>query len=433
MTARPPATTMAAMSPMSTRRVAPVPVLFLVADTGGGHRSAARAVAGALLRACPGRFAPVLLDPLSGPGSSWLLRRVTRLYGPVIRYAPRVWGAAYRASDSEGVMWLLRRTLLRLADRRVIDAAAGLRPAAVVSFHPLATQAAVRAARHGTRAVPAVTVVTDLVSVHTAWRAGRADRIVVPSADAGERCRPGGTAPGRCTELGLPVAAEFSAGPPLPRERLLTRRALGVGGRRFLVVVTGGGEGSGPIARQVSALLGHFNDVEVAAICGRNRRLRRRLSKLAARSGGRLAVRGFVTSMAGWLRCADVIVTKAGPSTIAEAACCGAPLLLTSHLPGQEDGNTELVVSAGAGRHVPRVTDLLREVGRLRADPAALDAMRAASARLARPRAAAEIAETIAELAAIPAAPPLAPAGRPAAARSLRDAEVTEGGRHEAA
>ena len=53
---------------------APLPVLFLMADTGGGHRNAARAVGESLELAYPGRFAPVWCDPLGGPGSSRLLR-----------------------------------------------------------------------------------------------------------------------------------------------------------------------------------------------------------------------------------------------------------------------------------------------------------------------------------------------------------------------
>src|SRR5579875_3520735 len=252
----------------------------------------------------------------------------------------------------------------------------------------------------------------------------------MPSADVARSCPARGTAPGRYAEHGLPVAAEFSAGPPMPHERLLIRRALSTGERRFLVVVTGGGEGSGGIARRVSALIRHFDDIEVVAICGRNRRLRRKLAKLAARSAGRLTVHGFVTNMAEWLRCADVVVTKAGPSTIAEAACCGTPLLITSHLPGQEDGNTGFVVSAGAGRYAPRVADLLREIARLRASPAALDAMRAASASLARPGAAGEIARLIAELAGVPRAAALAvpPAGRVATARPLPETTAVKAG-----
>ena len=59
-----------AVSPAATR----VPLLFLTADTGGGHRNAAQAVAHALDLAYPGRFAPAFCDPLGGPGSAWLLR-----------------------------------------------------------------------------------------------------------------------------------------------------------------------------------------------------------------------------------------------------------------------------------------------------------------------------------------------------------------------
>jgi hypothetical protein len=105
------------------RQPARLPVLFLIADTGGGHRSAARAVGQALDRLYPGRFGPVLCDPLGGPGSARLLRWVTGLYGPAIRLAPWLWGAAYHATDSGAAAAVLRRTLLRLADRPALAAA----------------------------------------------------------------------------------------------------------------------------------------------------------------------------------------------------------------------------------------------------------------------------------------------------------------------
>ena len=389
---------MAGMSSITAHRP-PVPVLFLVADTGGGHRSAARAVAEALLRDNPGRFAPALLDPLGGPGSSRALQRVVRLYGPVIRHAPWAWGAVYRVTDSRRMMRLLHRTLLRFADRPVMDAVTRMRPGVIVSCHPLTTEAAVRASRRGPRRTPVATVVTDLVSVHAAWPGDDADRVVVPSLAARQRCARHGVDDNRCVELGLPVSSAFLGGAPRPDERNGAWQGSGARQRPLRVIVTGGGEGSGGIVRRVSALVRHFDDIEVVALCGRNRRARDTLAKLAARSAGRLTVHGMTPGIADWLRGADVVAAKAGPGTIAEAACCGTAILLTSRLPGQEDGNVELVVSAGAGRYVPRMTDLVREISRLRADPAALEAMRAASARLARPRAAAGAAALIAELA----------------------------------
>jgi 1,2-diacylglycerol 3-beta-galactosyltransferase len=375
-----------------------VPLLFLLADTGGGHRSAARAVGEALEVAYPGRFDPVLCDPLAGRGSVWLLRWVINLYGPVTRLAPWAWGAAYHACDSRWVMRLLGRTLLALADRPVADAVAAHEPAAIVSFHPLTGGAAARVRQRQGRDVPVVTVVTDLVTSHAAWRACPADRVALPSAAVRERCRRAGLAANRCVETGLPVTSGFWGGPLPDGERAALRRSLGVSEQRFLAVLTGGGEGSGGLARRAAAIVRSFDDIEVVAICGRNHRLRRRLARLAVRAGGRLIVLGFVDNMSDWLRCADVVIAKAGPGTIAEAACCGVPLLLTSQLPGQERGNAHFVAMAGAGRRAPRRWQLLRELSVLRHDPAALTAMRTASAGLGRPAAAAGVAALLASL-----------------------------------
>jgi UDP-N-acetylglucosamine:LPS N-acetylglucosamine transferase len=60
---------------------------------------------------------------------------------------------------------------------------------------------------------------------------------------------------------------------------------------------------------------------------------------------------GFVTNMAEYMVAADILVTKAGPGTIAEAASLGLPVLLTSFLPGQEEGNVDFVVEKKFGEY----------------------------------------------------------------------------------
>ncbi len=378
----------------------PVRLLFLVGDTGGGHRSAAKAVAQALDQACPGRFAPFIYDPLRGPDAPRWLRWIVGLYGPCIRISPWLWGLLWRAVSSPLALGWLRRTLMSPAYRGVARSAATWRPALIVSFHPLTAQPAVRVRDGSAGEVPVITVITDLVTAHLAWRDAEVDRVIVPTAAVAGRCAQDGTPEGRYVETGLPVAAEFCRTPASAPERHTLRRSLGLSGR-FLVVVTGGGEGSGGIYRRTVAILRQVDDVDVVVICGRNQRLRRQLTRLAERTEGRLTVQGFVDNMADWLRCADVVVGKAGPGTIAEATCCAAPLVLTSFLPGQEEGNAEFVVRAGAGSYAARPRELAAEIARLRDDPAALAAMRAASARVGRPRAAADIAGLLAEVAMV--------------------------------
>jgi 1,2-diacylglycerol 3-beta-galactosyltransferase len=383
---------------MASPEQPPLPLLFLIGDTGGGHRSAAVAVHQALDRELPGRFAPVTWDPLRGPDVPGLLRWFAGLYGLCIRLTPWLWWSFWRTSNSRLGLRVLRRTIMAPVYGSVERAVEATRPALIVAFHPMTAEPAVRARKIIGAQAPVITVVTDLVTAHLSWVDAAVDRVVVSSEVVAAECAKAGTSPDRYVPLGLPVAAEFCRPPLDEAQRRELKRKLGLRGE-FLVVLTGGAEGSGRLRQGAAAILRQVEDVDVVVICGRNRSLRRRVTRLAERTGdGRLTAQGFVGNMPEWLRCADIVVGKAGPGTIAEATCCGAPLVLTSFVPGQEKGNAEFVTEAGAGVYAPRPRQLAAEVGRLRRDPVALAAMRDASARAGHPGAAVDIARFIAAL-----------------------------------
>jgi len=97
------------------------------------------------------------------------------------------------------------------------------------------------------------------------------------------------------------------------------------------------------------------------------------------------------------MRAADAIASKAGPGTIAESLCCGVPLLLTWHIPGQERDNIASVLASGAGRYVPRLRDLVDTAAELaQPNSASLSRLRERARRAARPEATAQIAALIA-------------------------------------
>ena len=60
---------------------------------------------------------------------------------------------------------------------------------------------------------------------------------------------------------------------------------------------------------------------------------------------------GFISRMAEYMVAADVLVSKAGPGTISEAAALSLPVMLTSFLPGQEEGNIDFVLNGGFGAY----------------------------------------------------------------------------------
>jgi 1,2-diacylglycerol 3-beta-galactosyltransferase len=377
-----------------------IPLLFLIADTGGGHRAGATAVAHRLELDCPGEFEVHIVDP-TAVASPTLLSRTADLYAPLIHHARWVWAGLYHATNSAPAVAVIRASALRSLGRALRQLLASLRPAAVVSFHPLLNHVSAAVVREdGVSRVPVITVITDLVDVHAGWACRDVDAVVIPSPGGLDRCRRAGIPSARCHQLGLPVDSAFARPFPDDAERSALRRRLGLDEDRFTVLVCGGADGSGSLPVRARAIAGSGLAIGLAVICGRNRRARNRLAGLRASGGRPVPVMGFVDNMADWMRAADVVVTKAGPGTISEALCSGLPMLLTWYIPGQERGNLEWVVDIGAGRYVPGARELVDALAELSLPGSpGLAAMRSAVAEVARPDATRRIAALIADMA----------------------------------
>src|ERR1700760_1047039 len=97
---------------MASPEQPPLPLLFLIGDTGGGHRSAAAAVAQALDQMLPRRVLPGICAPLPGPASPRLLRWLSGLYGPCIRLTPWLWWLFWRVTNSPHGLGAIRRTVM---------------------------------------------------------------------------------------------------------------------------------------------------------------------------------------------------------------------------------------------------------------------------------------------------------------------------------
>jgi 1,2-diacylglycerol 3-beta-galactosyltransferase len=374
-------------------------LLFLIADTGGGHRAAATAVERQMAVTSPGEFEITILDPFTS-AKPRVIGGTAGLYGPITRHARWLWGALYHSTNNRSAVALLDSTVLRSVTGAVTDAVEQIDPDCIVSFHPLLNHVSVRAVRNRARRAPVVTVITDLVDIHIAWACPDVDAVVVPSPGGLDHCRRAGIPASRCHDFGLAVDRRFTELPGDPEGIAAIRGRLGLRTNAFVVLVCGGADGSGGLVKHARALAAASLDVDVVVICGRNRRARSALAGLHTRSGRPVRVLGYVDNMAEWMRASDVVVSKAGPGTIAEALCCGLPLLLVWYLPGQERGNVEWVVDIGAGRYVPHDDQLVDAVAELAAPGSpALASMRAAVKAVARPDATRRIAELIAAMA----------------------------------
>ncbi len=262
-------------------------------------------------------------------------------------------------------------------------------PDLVASFHPLPNRLLALVGRE--QGIPTATVVLDFLTAPAFWFAPGLDLYSVAYPEMRARASRLGAPPERVEVLGMPVRQAMVRAQDLaPQE---ARKRLGLAAEQPLVLVLSGGDGVGPLEALTRSLLSSLPQVTLAVVTGRNERMRQRLQRMR---DPRLYVLGFVKeTLPLWMRAAEVLVTKAGPNTLAEAFVMGLPTVLFGAIPGQEEGNVQLVLRHHAGVWAPGPERSARAVARLMENPHTRAAMRQQARALATPQAADRIAQRL--------------------------------------
>lgn len=363
-------------------------VLFLFSDTGGGHRSAAEAIIEAINLDFPDRISTEMVDFFKeyAPPPFDL---APELYPPMAK-VPDVWEFGYKLSDGPrrtrffyNMMWpYVRRAAFKLLNEHPYDL--------LVTVHPIPVALVSRAMPPGS--LPFFTVVTDMVSTHAWWYNRRSDLVLVPTEIARQRGLAYGLCPDQIRVVGLPVAQRFC----LPMEdRRLIRTRLGWPKELPVILLVGGGDGMGPLGMVARAISDAHLNATLVVVTGRNQKLKTQLD--AEEWSMPTFIYGFVHEMPDFMRCADILLTKAGPGTISEAFIAGLPIILYSRMPGQEDGNVSYVVSEGAGVWAPEPTHIVEVLCNWLDHPREMEKVAVNCRRLAMPDASHLVARAIAD------------------------------------
>ena len=334
-------------------------ILFIISDTGGGHRSAANAIIAAL-SASGHAVQCEMVDLLRTSGLPGI-QNAPELYA--FFSSGHIWlhNLLFRLSNSALFMDLASNLLYRFARRRIHKVIDTFNPDLVVVIHPLAVRPMCSYRDETQASWPVITMVTDLVSVHASWISPRADLYLLPTPEALKIAERYGVPAKKLRLVGFPIHPRFCHSQP---DRSAIRRQLGLPIDRFTVLLTSGGAGGGSLETLIAELERQCPQITILAVTGRNQPLFRKLSaRIPLPEHTR--VFGFVDNMEQLMITADAVITKAGPGTIMEAAALCRPLLLTGAVGLQEEGNINFVLDAGIGSHCPSPAAVCQMVSRL--------------------------------------------------------------------
>jgi processive 1,2-diacylglycerol beta-glucosyltransferase len=361
-------------------------VLILTASYGSGHNEAARSLAAGF----SARGAAVTVVDHFRELVHPLFERASRgLYLALLRRAPVLWGAAYALgdwlpSDSPLALGMTRLGVTRLA--AILDE---LAPDAVVTVHATPAAALSALAAEGRRLPPHTTVVTDFVA-HSQWIARGIDRYCVAADEVGHEFVARGIPREQIVVTGVPLRTQFEAvvDPAAARRALQLRAEVPV-----VLVMAGSHGGVGRLPDVVRALGRLPRPVQGVVVTGHDGRLAARLGRLAV--GASTRVLGYVADVRSLMAAADLLVTKAGGMTLAEAMAAELPMLLYGSLPGQEQRNERFASRAGVALAARSPRELQRLLDRALGEPGLLDHLREGIRRARRPEATGRIVEAV--------------------------------------
>jgi len=345
-------------------------VLVFFSDAGGGHRRAAGAlVAAADELGAPLRFRLVSLSEVLAD-----LDVMKRLTGHSIE---NIYNALLRSGHTGFLVPLLRllhgveRLLRGPVIKRVAARLRAERPRLVLSAHPNFNAALRQAARQALPQAPFVVLMTDYADFPPHfWIEPDLDRLIVGSTHAHEQARTLGVAAERIvTTSGMVLHPAFYRGGG-PESRTRVRSELGIPPLAQVVLMLFGGKGSAEMEPLAEALLRTEPAWHVIGLCGDNPDLRARFEQLAAAAGGRLHGVGFTDSVADYMAAADVLLTKPGPGSLAEAFHLRLPVVVTGNpdtIP-QERWNAAMVAREGLGLVAPSWREMPAAAQRLLQD-----------------------------------------------------------------
>lgn len=315
-------------------------VLLLSCSTGEGHNHCARAVREALdsLGVHTDFFDMLHLFGQPGPIG------VEQLLNVISTKAPDLFGLMYKAGEKVSALGVTSPVYLvnTTYGRKLCDLINEKEYDAVVCSHlfPMETLTFIR--RRYELKAHCYGILSDYTCIPFLSET-ELDGYFLPHEKVSAQCEEAGIPAGKLIVTGMPVSSAFRS--DMTREA--ARESLGIdAGAKMYLVMTGGigcGDAVG-LCDKLMQLSGE--DTLLCVLAGRNQEL---LDSLNEKYSGdrRVIAVPFTDKVSVYMRAADVLLSKAGGISSAEAAVANVPLVHTMMIPGVETLNAEFFSGLG--------------------------------------------------------------------------------------
>ncbi len=355
-----------------------------------GHYHAAAAIAEGLKEVSPGiEVKNVNAFSYTNP---ILEKIITKTYLEVIKKNPEFWGRIYDNPDVMKNIVKVRNVIHSFNNAKIFRLMQKERPDIIYCTQAFPCGMVANYKRlHGGKEY-LVGVLTDNAP-HSYWLFDEVDCYIVPSSEAKDVLVKKGVPDEKIKVYGIPVSLKFRKKND-PRE---IKAMLGFNPDVPVVLIMGGSQGLGAIDRMVMSLLEDKDHLyQLLVVTGANRKLFSRLEKLPELCGAsNIRIFSYIDNIEEMMDASDVIVTKAGGLTTAEALVKGLPLILVDPIPGHERMNADYLIKSGAALEIADFGELHKKIKELEKTKAPLIDIKRNIEKIAKPNSTVDAARLV--------------------------------------
>jgi processive 1,2-diacylglycerol beta-glucosyltransferase len=223
-------------------------------------------------------------------------------------------------------------------------------------------------------AVDFYTVIIDLV-VHGLWKDPYVDYYFVYNEAMKEDLIQRGVSPTQISVSGIPLREQFTELNTKGNQKEL-RKQLKLASELPTILIMGGLLGTMvDFFNVINSILKENLTLQLLVVCGKNELAQKRALEIKRQSRGPIYVYGTVDNIAELMFSSDLVISKPGSVTIAEALALGKPMLVITPEAGsaQELLFAQLLQKEKAGVWVTNVQEVGAELKKLLASPLILE------------------------------------------------------------
>ncbi len=361
----------------------PQRVLLLYISEHSGHHCASLAIEKALHKTYP-KIETLNINSFNYTNPI-LEKIINRAYMGVVKRKPEIWDYLYDNPKVLKKTQRLREMIHRFNTGKLQALLDEFKPDAIICTQAFPCGMIADYKRSFDLDIPLIGVLTDYAP-HSYWIYNNVDSYIVPSSDTGRKLIENGIVSSRIEVFGIPVDPKFCEA--INKEEICNRLSLDADVPSILIM--GGTQGLGPL-KEILRLVDRMDmNVQMIVVTGTNRRLYRWLKKRHFRK--KVIILPYAENVNELMYISNLIITKPGGITTAEALVAGLPMLIVNPLPGQEVMNTKFLLKEGVAVKAESPEDAVILLEELLYNKNKLRAMSDKARSLSRPDSAIDIA-----------------------------------------